>query len=94
MLALANLFDTLITLAIWVLIASAVLSWLVTFNVVNTRNRAVYLLGDLLHRLTEPLLRPIRQRLPSLGGLDLSPLVVILFLVFVRDLFHEYVRPF
>lgn len=79
------LLDTVIGLYIWVLIASAVLSWLVAFNVVNTRNRFVYLIGDFLHRLTEPALRPIRRVLPNLGGVDLSPLVLILLLLFVRQ---------
>ncbi len=79
------LLDTVIGLYIWVLIASAVLSWLVAFNVVNTRNRFVYLIGDFLHRVTEPALRPIRRVLPNLGGIDLSPLVLILLLLFVRQ---------
>jgi len=80
------LLDTVIGLYIWVLIASAVLSWLVAFNVVNTRNRFVYLIGDFLHRVTEPALRPIRRVLPNLGGVDLSPLVLILLLLFVRQI--------
>ncbi len=79
------LLDTVIGLYIWVLIASAVLSWLVAFNVVNTRNRFVYLIGDFLHRVTEPALRPIRRVLPNLGGIDLSPLVLILLLLFARQ---------
>ena len=76
---------------IWLLIASAVLSWLVAFNVVNTRNRVVYAIGDFLYRLTEPALRPIRRIMPNLGGVDLSPVVLILLLVFLRNLFLEYV---
>ena len=79
------LVDTIISIYIWVLIASAILSWLVAFNVVNTRNRFVYLLGDFLRRVTEPALRPIRRILPNLGGVDLSPLVLILLLLFVRQ---------
>ena len=79
------LIDTVIGIYIWVLIAGAVLSWLVAFNVVNTRNRFVYLLGDFLHRITEPALRPIRRMLPSLGGIDLSPMVLILLLLFLRQ---------
>ena len=79
------LVDTIIGIYVWVLIASAILSWLVAFNVVNTRNRFVYLLGDFLHRITEPALRPIRRILPNLGGIDLSPLVLILLLLFVRQ---------
>jgi YggT family protein len=78
------------------LIASVIMSWLVSFNVINTRNRFVYLLVDMLNRATEPVLRPIRRILPNLGGLDLSPLVLFLVLYFVQDLMREYglVPPF
>ena len=93
MYALYNLVDTLIRLYIWLLIASVVLGWLVAFNVINTRNRFVYVIGDFLHRVTDPLLRPIRNLLPSMGGIDLSPIVLILALYFVRDLAFEYLRP-
>ena len=79
------LLTTIIEIYIWILIAGAILSWLVAFNVVNTRNRFVYLLGDFLHRVTEPVLRPIRRVLPNLGGIDLSPLVLILLLLFLQQ---------
>ena len=74
-----------IDLYIWVVIASAILSWLVAFNVVNTNNRFVLMIADMLYRLTEPVLRPIRNILPNLGGIDISPVILILFLLFVRD---------
>lgn len=90
MYSLLVLIDTVITLYIWLLIASAILSWLVAFNVVNTRNRFVYAVGDTLYRITEPALRPIRRVLPNLGGIDLSPVVLILLLVFARNLLFEY----
>ena len=86
MIALYNLINTVINVYIWVLIAQVVLSWLVAFNVINTRNRVVYLIGDFLHRLTEPVLRPIRRILPTLGGLDISPVVLLLALSFIEDL--------
>ncbi len=86
MAAFANLISTAVTLYIWALILSAVLSWLVAFNVINTNNRFIYIAGDFLHRVTEPALRPIRRYLPNLGGIDLSPIVLILLLIFVRDL--------
>ena len=70
---------------IWLLIASAILSWLIAFNVVNTRNQVVAMLADFLYRITEPALRPIRGMLPNLGGLDISPVILILFLLFIRD---------
>lgn len=90
MLSLYMLIDTILGIFVWLLIASAVLSWLVSFNVVNTRNRAVYLIGDFLYRVTEPALRPIRNLLPSFNGMDLSPMVLILLIFFVRNLLAEY----
>ena len=91
MVAFVHLIDNVITLYIWVLIFSAVLSWLVAFNVVNTRNRAVYVIGDFLYRITEPALRPIRRVIPNLGGIDISPIILILLLWFLRDLLYEIV---
>ena len=73
-----------IELYMWAVIIGVVLSWLVAFNVVNTSNRFVAMVGDFIYRLTEPLLEPIRRMLPNLGGLDLSPMVLILGLIFVR----------
>ncbi len=89
MLAFVRLADNIITLYIWVLIISAVMSWLIAFGVVNTRNRAVYLIADFCYRVTEPALRPIRRILPLMGGIDLSPIILIFLLWFVRDLLYE-----
>ena len=83
------LIDRIIDIYVWVIILSAVLSWLVAFDIVNMRNRFVYLVGDPLNRITEPVYRPIRRILPDMGGLDLSPLIVILGLWFLRDLMWE-----
>jgi YggT family protein len=85
MFALFNLIATVITIYIYVLVASAIVSWLVAFNVINTNNRFVYMVGDFLYRVTEPALRPIRRFIPLLGGVDISPVVLILILVFLRD---------
>jgi YggT family protein len=90
MYAFLRLVDTLITIYIWLLIAQAVLSWLVAFGVVNRYNRAVATIGDFLWRVTEPVLRPIRRVLPDLGGIDISPVILILLLWFLRDLMIEY----
>jgi len=73
-----------INLFIWAVIISAILSWLVAFNVVNPANQVVSTIGDFLHRLTEPALRPIRSILPDLGGIDISPIVLILILYFLQ----------
>ena len=77
---------TVIDLYIWLLIASAVLSWLVAFNVVNTRNSIVAYIGEFLYRITEPALRPIRGMLPNLGGIDVSPVILIILLLFLKQL--------
>jgi YggT family protein len=71
-------------LYMWAVIIGVVLSWLVAFNVVNTSNRFVYSVGDFVYRITEPALAPLRRMLPNLGGMDLSPMVLILGLIFLR----------
>ena len=78
---------------IWLLIAAAVLSWLVAFNVVNTRNQVVAMLGDFLYRLTEPVLRPIRNLMPNLGGIDVSPVILILLILLLENVIVRYVYP-
>jgi YggT family protein len=78
------LIDTLITLYIYVLIAAAVMSWLIAFNVVNSYNPTVRRIWDFLYRVTEPALRPIRAILPNLGGIDISPVILIIGLMFLR----------
>ena len=84
-----ELIDIVLHLYTWVLIVGAVLSWLVAFNVVNTRNRFVYTVGDICFRLTEPVLRPIRRILPQLGGIDISFVILVLLLWFIRAELRE-----
>jgi YggT family protein len=79
-----------IQLYIWCLVISVVMSWLIHFQVVNMSNRFVYMVYDVVYRLTEPALKRIRRLLPNLGGLDLSPIVLLLLLVFGRGLLDEY----
>ena len=86
MIALLSLIDALISLYIWVIIIGVVLSWLIAFNVINTHNRFVYLVADTINRLTEPALRPIRNVLPNLGGIDISPVILLLLLFFIQNL--------
>ena len=88
--SLISLLATVIQIYIYILIASAVLSWLIAFNVVNMRNQFVATLAEALWRLTEPALRPIRRFMPNLGGLDLSPVVLILLLILAQNLLFEY----
>jgi YggT family protein len=84
MLELIRFINLLLDLYIFILIAAAILSWLVVFNVVNTRNPAVAMIADFLYRVTEPVLRPIRERLPNFGGIDISFIVLILIIWFIQ----------
>ncbi|MGL4960766.1 MAG: YggT family protein [Inquilinus sp.] len=81
-----QIIQLVLQMYVWVVIASAILSWLVAFNVINTRNQVVYQIGNALYRLTEPALRPIRRFLPNLGGIDLSPVVLLLLIYFLQML--------
>jgi YggT family protein len=93
MYSILSLIYIILHIVWWVIIASVVASWLVAFGVVNTRNRAVYTIVDTLNRLTEPMLRPIRRIVPQFGGLDISPMILLLLLTFLESLLHEYADP-
>jgi YggT family protein len=89
------LIDTIIQLYIWILIAAAILSWLIAFNVVNTRNNFVAAVANFFYHVTEPALRPLRAILPNLGGIDISPVVLIIGLLFLeRIIFWLYLSVF
>ena len=90
MLSLARLIDNVIDIYTWIVIAGAIMSWLVAFGVINVRNQFIRVVVDLLYRLTEPVLRPIRRILPNLGGVDISPVILLLGLFFLRSLLWEY----
>ncbi len=85
MIELLGFISWLLNLYIYVLIAAAVMSWLVAFNVVNPRNHAVLMIGEFLYRITEPVLRPIRNMLPNLGGIDISPVILIIIIMFIQQ---------
>jgi len=87
------LFDNIIEIYIWILIINAVISWLVAFNVLNTSNRFVYSLLDVSYKLTDPPLNFIRRYLPNLGSIDISPIILILGLMFLRNLIFEMFAP-
>ena len=87
------LVDSIINIYIWVIIINVILSWLITFNVLNTQNRFVYLLMDSSYKLTSPLLNRIRRFIPNLGSIDISPIVLILLLVFIRNILFEFFAP-
>lgn len=85
--------DAVLNLYVWIVIVSAVMSWLVAFNVINTTNKFVNQVGYVLHRLTEPALRYIRAVVPQMGGVDLSPIALIFGIWFLRLLMREYLWP-
>ena len=87
------LFDQAVSLYIWILIINAIISWLVAFNILNTGNRFVYSILDVSYKLTAPLLNYIRRFLPNLGSIDISPVVLILALLFLRNLVFEMFAP-
>ena len=91
--AVLDIVLIVLDLYVWLLIASAILSWLIAFNVVNTRNQFVSAVAEFLYRITEPVLAPIRSFLPSFGGLDISPIVLILLIYLVQKLIVYNVMP-
>ena len=93
MLALFATLDLALSIYTWVIIASAIFSWLYAFNIVNSSNQFVGQIGEMLYRLTEPALRPIRNFIPNLGGLDISPVVLLLIIFFLRMFLATSVAP-
>ncbi|ADV10282.1 YggT family protein [Mesorhizobium sp. M7A.F.Ca.CA.001.09.2.1] len=93
MLALIQTIVMALDLYWWIIIASAIFSWLYAFNVVNSRNQFVGSIGNMLYRLTEPALRPIRRFMPDLGGIDISPIILLLILFFLRQFILTSVAP-
>ena len=87
------LFDNIINLYIWVLIINVIMSWLVAFNVLNTSNRFVFSVLEISYKLTDPPLNFIRRYLPNLGVIDISPVILILALMFLRNLVFELFAP-
>ena len=87
------LVDSIINIYIWLIIINAILSWLVAFNVLNTQNRFVFIVLNATHQLTDPVLNKIRRFIPNLGSIDISPVILILLLIFIRNLFFELLAP-
>ena len=88
--SLVILISQVIELFIWLLIIQAILSWLVAFGIVNTQSNFVNMVGNFLYKITEPILKPIRRLLPEFGGVDISPVILIILLIFFRNLLFEY----
>jgi YggT family protein len=91
--ALLDVILLVLNLYIYVLVAAAVLSWLIAFNVVNTRNQFVSMVAEMLYRITEPVLRPIRNMLPNLGGIDISPVILIFIIILIERVIAYYIYP-
>ena len=87
------LLDSIITIYLWIIIINAVLSWLVAFNILNTQNRFVFSVLDTTYKITDPALNKIRRFLPTFGSIDVSPIVLILLLMFLKNLIFEIFAP-
>jgi len=87
------LLDSLITIYLWIIIINALLSWLVAFNILNTQNRFVFSVLDTTYKLTDPILNKIRRFVPTFGSIDISPIILILGLMFLRNLVFEIFAP-
>ena len=88
-----TLLDNIITIYLWIIIINAVLSWLVAFNVLNTQNRFVFSVLDATYKMTDPALNRIRRFIPTFGSIDISPVILILLLMFLRNLIFEVFAP-
>ena len=87
------LLDNIISIYLWIIIINAILSWLVAFNVLNTQNRFVFSVLDATYKLTDPALNKIRRFIPTFGSIDISPIVLILILIFLRNIIFEFFAP-
>ena len=87
------LLDSIITIYLWIIIVNAILSWLVAFNILNTQNRFVFSVLDATYKMTDPALNKIRRFLPTFGPIDASPVVLILLLMFLRNIIFEIFAP-
>ncbi|WP_306028582.1 YggT family protein [Stappia sp. MMSF_3263] len=91
--AILDVILIILNLYTWVIIASAIFSWLYAFNVINSSNQFVGMIGQALYNLTEPLLRPIRRVVPAMGGLDISPIVLLLGIFLLQRIIAYYIYP-
>ena len=87
------LLDSIITIYLWIIIINAILSWLVAFNILNTQNKFVFSVLDVTYKLTDPALNKIRRFIPTFGSIDISPVILILLLMFLRNLIFEVFAP-
>lgn len=93
MIPILNTLMFALNIFIWILIANAIFSWLYAFNVINTNNQFVNMIGRALYQMTEPVLRPIRRIMPDLGGVDISPIILILIIYLIQQIVIYYLYP-
>ena len=94
MFALFQTIDLALNIYTWILIASAIFSWLYAFNVINSSNQFVNSVGTFLYNVTEPVLKPIRRLLPNLGGIDISPIILFLIIILIERVILYYIYPY
>ena len=87
------LLDSIITIYLWIIVINAILSWLVAFKILNTQNRFVFSVLDTTYKLTDPVLSKIRRFIPTFGSIDISPVILILILMFLRNIIFEILAP-
>ena len=87
------LLDSILTIYLWIIIVNALLSWLVAFNILNTQNRFVFAVLDATQKMTDPALNKIRSFIPTFGSIDVSPVILILLLMFLRNIIFEIFAP-
>jgi YggT family protein len=92
--ALLDVLLIALNMYMWIVIAAVILSWLVAFNVINTRNPFVAAVAEFLYRITEPVLRPIRNLMPNLGGIDISPIILFLIIILIQRVIEYYIYPY
>ena len=93
MISIFILLDSIITIYLWIIIINAILSWLVAFNILNTQNRFVFAVLDATYKMTDPVLNKIRKFIPTFGSIDISPVILILLLMFLRNIIFEIFAP-
>jgi YggT family protein len=90
MISILQLIDLILNIYTWIIIAVVIISWLISFNIINGHNDIVRQIRYALFRITEPVLGPIRRILPDLGGIDISPIIALIAIWFIRSLLWEY----
>ena len=92
--AILTTLSFILNIVWWIFLIMIIMSWLISFSVVNTRNQLVYQVWNILNALTRPVLDPIRRVVPNFGGLDISPIILFLIIIFIEQVIAHYIYPF